>query len=99
MLHPLLTYAEAAQELGGISVSTVRRLVQEGKLRAHAISTRCHRVDASSVQTYLRDSQIKPQGAAPCRSGNPPPQGLRVQVPFRAPLKIGYPEKLVGFRF
>lgn len=71
MQEPFMTYAEAAQKLGGVSVSTVRRLVREGKLTARAISTRCHRVDAASVHTYLRDSIIKPAGSTGgmCQSG------------------------------
>ena len=69
MLPSLITYSTAAEMLGGVSVTTVRRLVRDGKLIAMAISPRCHRVDSASVTTYIRDSKITPPGAPLCPSG------------------------------
>lgn len=63
----LLTYTEAAEMLT-ISAATVRRLVQAGKLRAVALSARCHRVDAASVRAYLKTSEIQP-AVITCQSG------------------------------
>ena len=55
---PLLTYDQAAQALT-VSASTVRRLVARGKIRGYRISRGCHRVDADSLQAYLRVSRIQ----------------------------------------
>jgi len=67
MQQSLITYIEAAKMLT-ISAATVRRLVQAGKLRAVALSARCHRVDAASVRAYLRISEIQPTVIV-CQSG------------------------------
>lgn len=51
----LLTYAEAAKELG-ISKSTIVRLCAEGKIRVYVLAPRCHRIDPKSLGAYLRES-------------------------------------------
>ena len=68
MAPDLLTYVDAATALGGVGISTVRRLVRAGKLRAYAIAPRCHRIDGASVRAYLRQSLIQPS-APVCQSG------------------------------
>jgi excisionase family DNA binding protein len=73
VIASLLTYAEAAAHLT-ISPATVRRLVQSGKLRAVALSARCHRVDAASVRAYLRTSEIQPM-VITCQSGKTATRG------------------------
>lgn len=74
MSPSLLTYQEAAAALT-VSRATVRRLVLAGKLRAVAISPRCHRVDAASVRNYLRTSVI-PAQIITCPSGKTATHGV-----------------------
>lgn len=67
MAPDLLTYAAAAKLLT-VSAATVRRLVRDGRVRGIALTTRCHRVDASSLRAYIVASRIS-AAPQPCLPG------------------------------
>ena len=65
----LLTYQEAAKNLN-VSLSTFRRIVDDGGIAIIEITERCHRVESDSLERYKRSNtqwrykkEEKPTGA------------------------------------
>lgn len=57
-----LSFREAGEWLGGVSVDTVERLVRSGRLRAVRVSPRRRLIAESELRRYLESGGYEPDG-------------------------------------
>ncbi|MBN8474961.1 MAG: helix-turn-helix domain-containing protein [Sulfuritalea sp.] len=60
----LLTLEEAGKCLGGVSKSTVRRLIERGELASCRVGLRLLRIPASSIRAYVQRTAVGGYGFA-----------------------------------
>ena len=61
-MKELVTVPEAARRLG-IAPRTIRRAIQEGKLRAFRFGSRWNRVELAALETYKKTHLVEPAAA------------------------------------